>query len=223
MRNWADIRPTPHEKPRLGRGPNTGGSICSSAFGVAQWGSEFLITASHCFDLGQNVWSGGGVYYIGPIVGWQRRNDAASIGPTDAWSGVWTSNDSWTRYRDSAWTYNGQEVCQSGVATNYTCGIWTVDPGASWDFGDGNIIVGVRACAPSGFTAARGGDSGGPVYNWHADGRLQSRGIVSGFSQANLWDASGRAIGGQCLLFTETRRMLTEWSAGTAPVTLLTS
>ncbi|TWP51307.1 hypothetical protein FKR81_17010 [Lentzea tibetensis] len=194
-----------------------GGSHCSSAFAVRQWNNTYLMTAAHCYQNGVGdgpVTTGGGGHYIGRVSGWDASRDAASV-QTNAWSGVWVNDSSWTHYRDAAWSYNGNEVCQSGVATSQTCGIYVVNQNDSWNFGMGTVW-GVTACAPSGFTAVRPGDSGGPVYDWYADGKVRSRGVISAGSQPT-------GAGYRCVHFAETLSILNKWSAGTAPVTLVTS
>jgi streptogrisin D len=202
----------------IGRG---GGSLCSSAFGVRQGAQTFLMTAAHCYQGGVGdgpVQTGMGGHHIGYVSGWDSTRDAASVG-TNAWSGVWTNDSSWTHYRDSAWSYNTNEICQSGVHTGYTCGIFVVNQLTSWTFtGWPTPIYGVKACAPQGFFAVRPGDSGGPVYDWHADGKLRSRGIISAGDPELA--TTGRS---RCMYFTETNAILNSWSQGTTPVTLLTS
>ncbi|WP_086666789.1 hypothetical protein [Lentzea kentuckyensis] len=198
-----------------------GASFCSSAFGVRQGAQTFLMTAAHCYEGGVGdgpVQTGMGGHHIGYVSGWDSTRDAASVA-TNAWSGVWTNDSSWTHYRDSAWSYNNNEICQSGVHTGYTCGIFVADQATSWTFsGWPTPIYGVRACAPQGYFAVRSGDSGGPVYDWHADGKVRSRGIISA-GDAEL-ATTGRS---RCMYFAETNAILNSWSHNTTPVTLLTS
>lgn len=177
----------------LGRG---GRHHCTSAFGIRQGTSEFLITAEHCFDVGNDVYQAGGVL-IGNVISEHVLYDAASI-RTDTWSGVYTYNDQYKNYRSSAWSRNGMNICQSGYYTNQACDYVVTDEDERWQDNTGNYRYGVIACRTSGGPGAIGGDSGGPVYSFRADNYLDSRGIVSGTS-------------GNCMYFTETNQLLRAW------------
>ncbi|MFS8103808.1 S1 family peptidase [Lentzea alba] len=178
---------------------------CTSGFGIRQGTSEFLITADHCFNVGKDIYQGGGVL-VGHVVSEHTLYDMESI-RTDTWSGVYTFNDQWKNYRNSEWSLNGMNVCQSGYYTNQACDYVVVEELASWLDNTGNWRYGVQVCRTSGLAGGIGGDSGGPVYSFRADGYLDSRGIVS---------AEGDAP--HCMHFTETKQLLRAWN-----VELLTS
>lgn len=181
------------------------GHWCTSAFGVRQGASEFLITAQHCFNVGRDIYQGGGVL-IGHVISENGLLDAASI-RTDTWSGVYTYNDQWKNYRNSEWSFNGMNLCQSGYISNQVCDYTVTNSSYEWTYPEETILRrGVVACRPAtNLPGSQHGDSGGPVYSFRADGYLDSRGIVSGRM-------------GHCLLFTETRALLNAWG-----VDLLTS
>ena len=89
---------------------------CTAAFGVRNSsGTEYLMTAEHCYDVGDGIedMDGGGV---GTVRTENNRYDAALI-QTDSQSGVWVNDDYVFNVRSQQFSYNGEYVCQSGYTS----------------------------------------------------------------------------------------------------------
>lgn len=154
-------------------------SACTSAFGMVISGLEYLMTADHCFDLNSTI-RDGGWDTIGEATRRNILNDALGI-RTDAGSGVWVTDSSYSYYNGSGWNYNGQYVCHSGFVTavdTAMCGIQVIDDDVYYEMEDGLQRHGVLGTRCGGCLVVDHGDSGGPVYTFNGNG-LQSRGILS--------------------------------------------
>lgn len=155
---------------------------CTAAFGVRNSsGTEYLLTAEHCYDVGDGIedMNGDGV---GTVRTEHNRYDAALI-QTDSQSGVWVNDDYLFDVRSQQYSYDGEYVCQSGY-TSYPnrCQIEVTNDYIQYDFDDGKgVRVGVEGRRCAGCPAVAHGDSGGPVWSIRsADGYVAARGIVSG-------------------------------------------
>ncbi len=110
---------------------------CTSAFGVRNAsGTEFLLTAEHCYDIGNNVRAMNG-NNIGNVQAEDVEFDAALI-RADAQSGVWVNDDYMFQVRSEQWSFEGEYVCQSGY-TSYPnrCQIQITNDYIQYHLGDG--------------------------------------------------------------------------------------
>nr|MDT0663222.1 hypothetical protein [Micromonospora sp. DSM 115978] len=155
---------------------------CTAAFGVRNSsGTEYLMTAEHCYDVGDGIedMDGGGV---GTVQTENNPYDAALI-QTDSQSGVWVNDDYMFNVRSQQFSYNGEWACQSGY-TSYPnrCQIQVTNDYIQYDFDDGKgVRIGVEGRQCAGCPAVAHGDSGGPVWSIRSsDGYVAARGIVSG-------------------------------------------
>jgi hypothetical protein len=180
---------------------------CTSAFGMAIGGTEWLMTADHCFDLNSTIQDGGN-----DVVGVANRrntyNDALGI-QTNTNRYLWVADQLYARYSAAAWSFAGQTVCHGGYVTSVVepiCLGVTVNDDMEWEMGDGLIRRGVEGFRCSGCVAGDQGDSGGPVFAARADGTVESRGILS---------AAGEEIDGgfEYVYWTETPRILSAFGA----------
>ncbi|GAA1385796.1 hypothetical protein GCM10009639_08760 [Kitasatospora putterlickiae] len=148
---------------------------------------SFLISAAHCFSDGASVytgWENGGRNYLGNVVARADLWDAVAI---DVQGTGWTAGREWDgpvnnsftlTLTSSAYSYNGDFVCQDGYTTGVMCGIKVVDDDKYWTGSNGVDHRGVEGTQVSGYTAIQGGDSGGLVFSITGDTR-QARGINS--------------------------------------------
>lgn len=158
--------------------------ICSSGFGVTtNTGNPRMLTAAHCFTLGQEVHSTygssfgvvtrrdnyptndfelvggsgigqGGSIYVGGSVGVQERVSGAG---------------------DTGWS---TEYCFSGATSFENCGLFMVDSTEDINYTQDGVTTNVQIFEGAGGDGACGGDSGAPFYRYGLDGRVQARGIV---------------------------------------------
>jgi hypothetical protein len=176
---------------------------CTSAFGMQAGSYEYLMTADHCFDLGDNVEDPNA-----DDIGYTRiRNfldDATGI-RGNIGGAAFLSNTYTDTYDRAAWSWTGQSVCQSGFtsAPNAICAIQVLADYIEWNSGDG-IHRGVYGRLCDGCIAVRPGDSGGPVWIYGADGALESRGINSAGSEEV-------GNGYEYIYWTETPRILSDF------------
>lgn len=164
-------------------GPPSGGrSNCTSGIpAVSTWdGRQWLVTAGHCYDVGDHVSAAGG-NYIGQVKYDLPAIDAAFIeAPTYryTWDGVDATG--YSRYLNGVRNVAvGDFTCQLGYNSKVVCNIRTVYAGnASWTV-NGTTVWGSYGVPHYGGIVGRGGDSGGPViYINNAESR-QLNGIVS--------------------------------------------
>jgi hypothetical protein len=159
------------------------GHFCTSGFGMRQSnGTTAMITAAHCALPNTTITDGGG-QVVGTVTSADTSRDAEVI-PATTWQGVYTINESYTSYKNWAYNYNGQTVCQSGYTSNQICGLVVTNDDYFYtlqtDWGIIYHVEGVQASntSCSGCVAVAGGDSGGPVWVG-VTGGVQSRGINS--------------------------------------------
>ncbi|WP_127501868.1 hypothetical protein [Actinoplanes solisilvae] len=176
---------------------------CTSAFGMAISGREWLMTADHCFDLNDTIKDGGD-----DVIGVANRrniyNDALGI-ETNTNRTVWVADQLYARYSGAAWSFTGQYVCHGGFVTSVIepiCGINVTIDDLEWEIdNDGLIRRGVEGFRCSGCVAGAKGDSGGPVLASRADGSVESRGILSAAAEEVDY-------GYEYVYWTETPRIL---------------
>ncbi|OGN80892.1 MAG: hypothetical protein A2X23_06545 [Chloroflexi bacterium GWC2_73_18] len=186
----------------------TGGCTTGFAWNVGG-GVAGMLTAAHCAPAGGNVYydaypniavgsvrsgseenwstSAGTQYYTGQTV---YRGDVALIRYNSPYSSapkIYTGgNDSSTHLvvgqMNSTWAQLGQSVCSSGVVTNSWCGMVTTTGVNVWYVFNG---IGVWArhmdvANALGPNCPTRGDSGSPMYQQRADGKVKAFGVLSG-------------------------------------------
>ncbi|MFB7182537.1 hypothetical protein ACFCYI_33095 [Streptomyces sp. NPDC056257] len=164
-------------------GPASGSrSYCTSGIpAVSTWdGRQWLVTAGHCYNVGDNVWAAGG-NYIGQVKFKKPEIDSAFIeAPTHryTWDGV--DANGYTRYLNGVRNVAvGDFTCQLGYNSKVVCNIRTVYAGnARWNV-NGTDVWGSYGVPHAGGIVGRGGDSGGPVIFINDPNSRQLNGIVS--------------------------------------------
>ncbi|WP_030671100.1 trypsin-like peptidase domain-containing protein [Streptomyces sp. NRRL B-1347] len=159
---------------------------CTSGIpAISNWdGRQWLVTAGHCYAEGANVHTNGG-RYIGSVWRVLPQVDAAFIEvPTyrNTWDGLDATG--YTRYLNGVRSnIVNDEVCQLGYNSKVVCGIRVTN--VEYDHGGVLTTVGVQK---DGATAARGGDSGGPVITINHPDSRELNGIVrGGWSGSPSW------------------------------------
>ncbi|WFE54819.1 trypsin-like serine protease [Micromonospora sp. WMMD1155] len=155
------------------------GWTCTAAFGVRNpSGTEYLLTAEHCYDNGDDIESMDGDN-IGEIKAENDLNDAAIFNVNTS-SGVWVNDDYVFDVRSGQYSWDGELVCQSGY-TSYPnrCQIEVVNEYVQWSDDTGKVRQGVEGHRCAGCSSVAHGDSGGPVWSIRSDGFVAARGIVS--------------------------------------------
>ncbi|MFE2757869.1 hypothetical protein ACFXGA_38295 [Actinosynnema sp. NPDC059335] len=157
-------------------------SYCTSGIpAVSTWdGRQWLVTAGHCYNVGDHVWAAGG-NYIGQVKYELPAVDSAFIEtPTlrYTWDGVDATG--YTRYLNGVRNVAvGDFTCQLGYNSKVVCNIRTVYAGTmSWTV-NGTTVWGSYGVPHYGGVVGRGGDSGGPVIYLNDANSRQLNGIVS--------------------------------------------
>lgn len=181
------------------------GTTCSTAFAVLRPdGYGRILSASHCDCYGNEAWNdwsgdpftvGGGsvavdrvpydTMIIDPIGGTQGR----------AYGGSWNEPSSGGyRYSLKVAASDGSHVddyiCTSGANSGEHCGVRVTQLGVQWSCGINKApppaeqCGGHRARRDAIAPASVSGDSGGPVYETRADGRVNALGVIYGGSGA---------------------------------------
>lgn len=171
----------------------TGEDYCSIGFPVVKNGTGYLVSAAHCTGRG----TGGTILDgVGDPIGIVVNRDAAPydsllVDPSDSpatigkvFGGPWNASPSHSRYESYVGGASrpavGQTVCTSGAVTGEHCNLYISD--TSFDYYCHNLqeCHGFRAQIQGAGVAVGGGDSGGPVFLYRADGRVGARGIIYG-------------------------------------------
>ena len=164
--------PAPH---RGGASITNGSSVCTSSFTIVST-ARYMVTAGHCFSLGQRVYSTGGEQLWGSV-----RNrpgfpyyDFEAVGGGTYGSVIYVGNATGTTVlvAGAADPAVGAAYCRSGQTTYEACSL---------------VVTGLHAefCDEAGCTPelisyegpqSRGGDSGGPLYQY-SGGKVLIRGL----------------------------------------------
>ncbi|MEU8258671.1 hypothetical protein AB0C06_30900 [Micromonospora inaquosa] len=97
-------------------GSGLSGWTCTAAFGVRNpSGTEYLLTAEHCYDNGDDIEAMDGDN-IGEIKAENDLNDAAIFNVNTS-SGVWVNDDYVFDVRSGQYSWDGELVCQSGYTS----------------------------------------------------------------------------------------------------------
>ncbi|MET7280516.1 hypothetical protein ABZS29_19925 [Kribbella sp. NPDC005582] len=162
------------------------GAICTTGFGVKDaQGRPYILTAGHCGQPGQQFADGQGEY-IGNMGAKHADHDVALI-PTNAVDFqlyVGNSNDNLIQ-NVPYWghVYVGQYLCQSGQTSAGEIGGPVCNIKVLFFYNDREDLV--EGEQMDGQPAARGGDSGGPVYS-RGDAGLIANGTVTRTAGARI-------------------------------------
>jgi streptogrisin D len=166
---------------------------CTSGFGVADFsGFHYLLTARHCFLLGEPVYNGFFTQFVGFAAAERADHDFMLIGTPSAQGRIYDGPVGTGEFEKPVIGYGfttpGQHVCFSGSVTGAICNIFNSTAMSNSlcytdIFGRGTVCVNdlVLAAHATGQRICQGGDSGGPVFdlrnpNWN---NVVARGIGS--------------------------------------------
>ncbi|MCW2943092.1 MAG: hypothetical protein JWN00_6077 [Actinomycetia bacterium] len=173
-------------------------------------GRTYISIASHCGHTGTTWYTGGG-HTVGTVSGYSTQWDVAII-PT---SSVAEEYDTGGRlfYLDStAYSYNGDYVCQNGYTSQMVCGIKVNNADIYVTLGaerySSFTARGVTGYRVGGGTACQGGDSGGLVFSIDGSTTRQIRGQVSG---------TINGTGGNTMFWTEALDIYSAYGLHKAP------
>ncbi len=151
-----------------------------------------LITAAHCFGVGKRVYTGAGTpghygngkvgNYVGKVTSKILQWDAEVIEGTGN-NGDVSGTSTWRPLTSTAYSYDGDYVCQAGAASYYLghptpCGIKVTDDDIRFRMGS-YWVRGVEGIDVRNGWGSHDGDSGGTVFAMQPGGKRQARGIVS--------------------------------------------
>jgi hypothetical protein len=170
-----------------------GGGFCTGGLAVHDGSSSYMVTAAHCFGMGNHVYSPGNDLEIGQVVRWldfiHASSDLELLGNKSYAGKIYVGDlDSSTHVsiKSAANPANGQFLyCFSGVTSLVNCNYEVVnqDETVCFDDQDGHLL----GCADhvmqfrnaAGNAAPQDGDSGAPFY-LPCTGGACARGIVTG-------------------------------------------
>ena len=140
---------------------------CTSGFAVhrIQDGHDFLISAGHCADDGDDAYTGASAY-MGRVVGDDDMHDTLLIDATSEgrmYQGLYTTADSVPIAPKAMQSFPGNYVCASGSYSGTTCYSKVISVGGAINIGY-TVKPTVRAEQLSHTAAVGNGDSGGPVF-----------------------------------------------------------
>ncbi|MDH6464641.1 hypothetical protein M2302_004842 [Micromonospora sp. A200] len=168
--------------PYWGGGRYYASGGCSTGFGVYWNDARQILSAGHCGSNGQVAYDGGGpTNTMGPIINDNNPRDTLMIrvaaggriytGPYNAASSIGVGG--------AVSDYVGNYVCTGGASSGEHCSIRV---SVVNQFVNVGYVIGPVAQAnhvTAGACAAAPGDSGGPVYSYRSDGRVDARGTIS--------------------------------------------
>lgn len=171
-----------------GIGQPQGNNFCTSGFTVRLPSDELgSVSAGHCFNDGQNVWSGDEVYGVTggesgfPTFDMIRIDQGAAL--EDFAKKIWVDPccPMIRTVVDSGNPSLGSFVCASGMVTRAVCGLEVINTDAE--------LCDPAGCTPNlfkanqpGETVVHFGDSGAPVYNRFGSDNAAVRGMLIGFA-----------------------------------------
>jgi len=162
------------------------GTACTSGFGVRNGSASYILTAAHCGQSGQRFTDARGEF-IGTI-GPRNQDHDVELVPTSSVDGyvyVGTPTDSVAVPVEGwGWTFVGELLCQSGVTSSRELGRPVCNLKVLFYYADKEDLV--EAEQTEGQTAARPGDSGGPLYSIAASGKLVAKGTTTRTAGARI-------------------------------------
>jgi len=151
-----------------------------------------MITAAHCFSVGQHLFTGGGPTwswgnghtgnFVGVVTGRIQQWDAETLDGADN-NADESDTAGWKPLTSAAYSYVGDFVCHSGARSAYLghgtpCGIKVTNQDLWFSIG-GYSTRGVEGVDVNGWGSVNG-DSGGTVFaRTDASNNRQARGMVS--------------------------------------------
>jgi streptogrisin D len=163
------------------------GAGCTSGFGVTDnTGAEYLLTAGHCGNFGDPFSSGAGTY-IGTPSKINKTHDIMLIQAGDVTNFMYTGtpdDNVGVRVDGWDWVYPGEFLCQSGSTSAGVVGGAICNIKVLFFYNDSEDLV--EAEQMNGQTAARPGDSGGPIYSGSASGGAIAKGTTTRVAGARL-------------------------------------
>ncbi len=180
LSRWNDSSPF-YAGAALGPAFGTQSNCTSGIPAVSTWdGRQWLVTAGHCYNVGDYVYAAGG-NYIGQVKYKVATLDALFIEtPTNRYTWDGTDATGYSRYLNGVRNVAvGDFTCQLGYNSKVVCNIRTVYAGnAAWNV-NGTTVWGSYGVPHYGGVVGRGGDSGGPVITINDTNSRQLNGIVS--------------------------------------------
>ncbi|MFI0449645.1 S1 family peptidase [Actinomadura sp. 6N118] len=166
----------------------TKGGYCTSGFGVKNGaGTEFMLTAAHCYTAPDQVGTYDSRRYIGTASHEAYWHDLIMI-PTDAGTRIYDggvgSGEFSKPVRAWDWVYTGDYLCISGSVSGVVCNIIQGNgytfAYCDWDSdGDWTCMNDLLlAYQNDGREASQPGDSGAPIFGLRSDG-VVAKGIHS--------------------------------------------
>jgi len=208
---------------------------CSSGFGVtAGSGEQYLITAGHCYPVGDSILNGaitqeyGSFLTMGDISSSTFGSgldaellDTGALGSSQAIFTGGSTNPQEADPSGTATSIAGNQVCQDGAFEGEICGL-VIQNSSSMCINESESSGGPTTTAcnifqannPSGGIAVGQGDSGGPVISFGGS-LLYANGIVTALggnvTQCPTWQVQpGRECGSQ-LFYTDINQILSTY------------
>ncbi|MEV4753660.1 hypothetical protein AB0J86_00880 [Micromonospora sp. NPDC049559] len=158
---------------------NTPVGGCSTGFAVSWAGANRIISAGHCGSNGQNA-TVPGWGTAGPIINDNDSRDTLMINASTSgriYTGAYNASTS-VGVGGAVSDFVGNIICTGGASSGEHCNIQVqaVNQYVNVGYVIGPMTYGVQL---NGTCAVAPGDSGGPVYSYRADGRVDARGTVS--------------------------------------------
>ncbi|WP_189081571.1 hypothetical protein, partial [Mangrovihabitans endophyticus] len=164
----------------------TRSTACTAGFGVRSGGASYILTAGHCGQVGDRIQDARGEF-IGNVGPRQQAHDVELI-PTSSVDGyvyIGTPTDNVVGLVQGwDWTFVGELLCQSGVTSSRELGRPVCNLKVLFYYDDEEDLV--EAEQTEGQTAARPGDSGGPIYSVAASGKLIAKGTTTRVAGARI-------------------------------------
>lgn len=149
-------------------------------------GVEYLLTAGHCGDFGDPFTTGGGSC-IGTPSKINKTHDIMLVQSSDVTNFIYTGNSNdnvGVRVDGWDWVYPGEFLCESGATSAGVVGGAICNIKVLFFYNDSEDLV--EAEQMNGQTAARPGDSGGPLYSASASGGAIAKGTATCSAGARL-------------------------------------
>jgi hypothetical protein len=172
-----------------GIGPFANGNDCSSGFTVRlSNGTLGSVTAGHCYNNGQNLWSGPQYYGLTAAESGYPTWDQIRIDPNgETFARSIHSDPCCPSSRTVTSRSNpavSELVCVSGMVTRAVCGLQVTSTSASLCDADGCTTDLIRAEKP-GSVVGQGGDSGAPMYTRPTTSTASIKGMEIGGTAAD--------------------------------------